>query len=683
MLKILTLLLPISLFSFVAEAGSHSGCKAITVSNMMGVSDGAYPQQFELEEFEKLAKCELSFSENPDIKTQNDRIRGNGSLVDVADRLPSEPLVVVPYDSIGQYGGTLRMLANATESGTSDLLSIRHVNFVRFSDDLQTIVPNVAKAWEWNSDFTELTFFLRAGHKWSDGAPFTADDVKFWYDNLMFDSNVREKPYDFLQVAGEKMEVEVVNDTTVKFILPAAKPGLLSHFATSYCQGFAPKHFLGQYHPDVNSNADQLAQDAGFENGYAVLSAYFGNSCWTDTPSPMLSAADKVENLPKDAYPSLEAYVTVGETSEGRRYAANPYFHMVDTQGNQLPYISEQNETFIQNNNEVRMLKLTNSEVEYLAQNLALEFAPQLLDGADKGNYTVDIKPGISIPVFSFNYNIADADKNTVFNDIRFREAMSMAIDRDAINDAAYFGLGQPQQYIPFSPAPSFVDAKYLSHKIGYDPTAAGKLLDEVGLVDSDGDGVREYNGKPFTLNMNFSDQGLPIIEAELVAQNWTDVGIKTTFKQVTTDEYRTAQSANELEVHLWKKGQPLPTILSTNELFVPPFENYFGHRNGMLWAEYLDTNGSSGVKPPQYISDMITDINEFQTLVVGSPESDTLGAKLVKTMTENLLFIGTVAGPAPIYHRNELQNFPEFKTASYEYYRTYPYRPQQWFIAD
>ena len=51
--------------------------------------------------------------------------------------------------------------------------------------------------------------------------------------------------------------------------------------------------------------------------------------------------------------------------------------------------------------------------------------------------------------------------------------------------------------------------------------------------------------------------------------------------------------------------------------------------------------------------------------------------------MTENLLFIGTVAGPAPIYYRNELQNFPEFKTASYEYYRTYPYRPQQWFLAE
>jgi ABC-type dipeptide transport system, periplasmic component len=96
------------------------------------------------------------------------------------------------------------MLSNATEAGTSDLLSTRHVNFVRYSDDLNTIVPNVAKEYSWNDDFTQLTFSLRKGHKWSDGAPFTADDVKFWYDNLMMDSKIREKPYDYLLVAGKK-----------------------------------------------------------------------------------------------------------------------------------------------------------------------------------------------------------------------------------------------------------------------------------------------------------------------------------------------------------------------------------------------------------------------------------------------------------------------------------------------
>ena len=83
----------------------------------------------------------------------------------------------------------------------------------------------------------------------------------------MMDSNIREKPYDYLLVGGERMTVDTPDDQTVVFNLPSPKPGLLAHFATSYCQGFAPKHHLGQFHPDVNSSADSLAQAAGFENG--------------------------------------------------------------------------------------------------------------------------------------------------------------------------------------------------------------------------------------------------------------------------------------------------------------------------------------------------------------------------------------------------------------------------------
>ncbi len=79
-------------------------------------------------------------------------------------------------------------------------MSIRHVNLVRYSDDLETIVPNIAKSWEWNDDFTQLTFHLREGHKWSDGQPFTSADVKFWYDNLALDPNINEKPKDYVTV---------------------------------------------------------------------------------------------------------------------------------------------------------------------------------------------------------------------------------------------------------------------------------------------------------------------------------------------------------------------------------------------------------------------------------------------------------------------------------------------------
>ena len=289
------------------STAAFANCPAISVADMQGVAAGAYPQQYELGEFQSAANCTMAFSENPDIAALNGRIRGNGDLGAVSDRLPSEPLVVVPYGSVGKYGGTLDVLSNATEAGTSDFLSVRHVNLVRFSDDLQTIVPNVAKSWTWNDDFTQLTFNLRAGHRWSDGAPFTSADVAFWHDNLLHDKNIFENPKDYVMVGGERMTVETPDATTVIFNLPAPKPGLLAHFATSFAQGFQPKHFLGQFHPDINPDADKMAKDAGFENGYEVIKAYYGNSDWTDTPSPLLSVPDKVGNLPADVIPTLES----------------------------------------------------------------------------------------------------------------------------------------------------------------------------------------------------------------------------------------------------------------------------------------------------------------------------------------------------------------------------------------
>ena len=349
-----------------AGGAQAAACPAVTVAKSMGVGAGAFPQQYELSEFEGMAKCKLSFSENPAISKLNGKIVGNPKLPALADRLPSEPLVVAPYDAIGTYGGTFNMISNALEAGTSDLLSVRHVNLVRYADDLTTIVPNVAKGWSWNKDFTQLTFFLRKGHKWSNGDPFTAADVEFWYENLNLDTNVIAKPKDYVLVGDKPMTVDVIDDQTVRFNLPAPKPGLLAHFATHYGQGFQSKKFLGQFHPAVNKDADKMAKAAGFENGYEVVNLYYGQSDWTDTPTPLLRVPDKIKNLPAAVSPSLESFITVAESTEGRHYVANPYFHMVDTAGKQLPYISEQDETFA-NDDQVRILKMINGEIDYKA----------------------------------------------------------------------------------------------------------------------------------------------------------------------------------------------------------------------------------------------------------------------------------------------------------------------------
>ncbi len=664
-----------------ASAAAHAGCPGITLADMGGVAEGKYRQQYELSAFQDAAGCTMTFQSNPAAEANNAKIRGNGPLPELAMRLPEEPLVVVPYDEVGKYGGTLDVLSNAPEAGTSDFLSVRHVNLVRFSDDLQTIVPNVAKDWEWNDDFTQLTFFLRKGHKWSDGSPFTSADVKYWYDNLALNENVIAKPKDYVLVGGERMTIDTPDETTVVFNLPAPKPGLLAHFATSFAQGFQPMHFLSKWDPEFNENADAEAQALGFENGLAVISAYYGNSDWTDTPSPMLAKPELVANLPADAVPTLESYFVTSESTEGRRFVANPYFFQIDTAGNQLPYINEQDEIYV-NENEVRILKLVNSEVDYKAQSLQLPSAPLLLENQEKGNFTVELKPEITMANFSFNLTHEDPEKRKVFSDLRFRQAMSVAINRDEINEVAFFGLGEAKQYIGFSPAPSFVDPKWSQYFAQYDPAMANTLLDEVGMMDTDGDGFRELpNGDKLVLNLQFSTQGIAGQVVELVGQSWAEVGIQSSVKEITPDEYRSQQSTNKLDVGTWRKGQPMGIVLGNNELWVPPFENYFGHRTGMLWAEWVDSNGASGVEPPDYVKEMIADINIFQSAAAGSAESDGAGARLVENMVSNLLFIGVVQAPAPIYHNNDLKNFTEFKTQSYEYYRTYPYRATQWFL--
>ena len=201
-------------------------------------------------------------------------------------------------------------------------------------------------------------------------------------------------------------------------------------------------------------------------------------------------------------------------------------------------------------------------------------------------------------------------------------------------------------------------------------------------MKDVDGDGFLEMpNGEKLVINLQFTVQGMAAAAVELVGQHWGAVGIQTTVKEVTPDEFRSAMSASKLDVTMFRKSQPLAIVLGTAQIWVPPYDDYFSLRTNILWGEWVDSNGASGVEPPDYAKQMIKDIGAFQSAPVGSDESNMLGARLVENMVSNLLFIGTIQAPAPIYHRNALKNFTTYKTHSFEYYRSYPYRPTQWWL--
>lgn len=673
-----------------------AGAMALMAGNVLAAcptvtgpdAGGAFPHLFEKNEFESKHGCQLSFAENPEIAKLNARIAGNPGLMPLAKRLPAEPLVIAPYATIGTYGGVLDGISKATESGTSDLLSVRHVNLVRFNDDLQTVVPNVAKSWQWNTDFTELTMELREGHKWSDGKSFTAEDIAFWYNNMLMDSNIIEKPKDRFLSEGKPMKVEAVNETTIRFTLNAPKPGLLANFALDYAQPFQPKHLLSQFHPEFNQDADKLAQTLGFENGYAVINFYYGQSDWKDVPTPLLKDKAASDRLVKAGFtaiaPTLESHLVVEESLEGRRLVANPYFFQVDTAGNQLPYINEINEVFI-GDQDIQTAKMIAGEVDYKAQAVNLPQAPVLLENKEQGQYEIALRPTIGETTFAFNLTDKDMEKRAVFNDINFRRAMSVAVNRDQINEIAYFGLGTPTQYTAFdADTASFVTDDVKKSWIQFDQKLAAELLDKAGVVDKNGDGLRDLpSGKKFELNIQYATQGGATEVVEIIAANWSDLGVKTSIKEVTSDEYRNSQTANDLSVLVWVMGRPLATLASDTQTLLPPYDNFFGLRTGMLWAQYRNTKGAEGVKPPHTVAEMQTLADRFITLPSGSEESNKLGLEIAKKVVDDLFIIGTVKAVNPIYRSNKLGNFETPKTWSYDYYRVYPYLPTQWYLSE
>lgn len=653
----------------VAGSDADGGCPTATIADRMGVGEGDYARQYELAEFQGLAGCELSFSENPAIGELNAMITGNPELPAVEERLPAEPLVIVPYEAIGIYGGQLDALSNATEAGTSDFLSTRHVNLVRYGEDYFTIEPNVAKGWEWNDDFTELTVFLRAGHKWSDGAPFTAADIVFWVNELILNPDVYENTPGFASFGDGTMGAEAIDDTTMKFTFPVPTPGILSFFATTYIQPFQPKHFF---------DAKVEETDMSFAE---VADMYYGSSDWKDVPSPLLSGAAE------DVLPTLESYILVEETTEGRHLVANPYFYMVDTAGQQLPYINEQDELYVPDK-EVRNLKITNGEVDYKVQSIFIDDFPLYKENEGNGNYTVSLGNGVGETVFyGFNLNHQDEGLREIFNDVRFRQAASLALNRAEIVEVIYLGQAEPIQATPADPnTVSFVSDEQKTAFIEYDPDAANALLDEMGLADTDGDGFRErLDGENLTIELQFSNQGGPVKLHELTKEYWDAVGIRTNLKEVTSDEYREQGAANDLDLVTWKyDGTSGAIIVLVTDMLLPPFGEFFNPGNALLWAEWVSTDGESGIEPPADVMTLYEIVPQFLQYQLGTSESDEIGAQIVDIHVNNLWKIG-IAGSvkSPIIHHNTLKNFGPYSVVSYDYYRSYPMIPQQWFFSE
>jgi len=627
----------------------------------------------------------MEFSGNPNAAALASEIAHiEGSIPDVGDRLPAEPLVMQPAEEIGTYGGTFRALSRANEAGTADILSVRHVSLVRFAPDLVTIVPNVAKSWEYNDDFTELTFSLREGHKWSDGSPFTSEDVRFWLEDLHLNTDLVsvEGRRGQVMFGGEPIAIEVIDETTFTFKFATPAPGFLATLAISFWQPFQPKAWFEKYFLDSNPDANELAVSLGFEDWVDAVTSLWGPSDWKDVASPFLTGRGA------DWTPTLESYIVVDETSEDRSMVANPYFFAVDTTGQQLPYMDSIEETFI-GDAEVQLLKVTAGEVDYKLQGLTLQAFPVLDSSEADGGYSTQLAPSVGSNVFyAFNLAIEDPGLNALFNEYDFRRAMSVAINRDEINQLVWLGQGVPQQVTPIDPnTVGFITDEQLNEAIEFDPDQATGLLDGLGLAVG-GDGCRTLpDGSELTLLIRFSDQLAPSEMQELVQGYWRDVGVCANVTEVATDEYRDSASRNELQILTAVNASTAGiSVIGNDSQLIPQWGSFFNPGPALHWAASIrgiDT-GVDPVDPPVEVLELVDLVREWQQLELGSDESNSVGNELVQIYVDNLWKIGTVGSvPGPIIHRDALVNVPPFTAATGDFYFASPYSTYTWFLAE
>jgi peptide/nickel transport system substrate-binding protein len=559
----------------------------------------------------------------------------NGELPPLEERLPAEPLVVEPVESIGQYGGTWRRAFR----GIADFHAFGRTVYdpiLRWPrDPNDPIQPGLAKEWSFNEDGTELTLVLREGLKWSDGAPFTTADITFWWEDIELNTNITPTPHAEWVVNGEPMTLEVIDDITIKLIFAgpnglAETVGLAFHgnqwpLAFERFGFFAPRHYLEQFHPTYNSEITDYATFEDMANDF-------------NTERPVMTAWRITEFEPG----GTEMIAT-----------RNPYYWKVDPDGKQLPYIDEIRLTLVGDNEAVNLMALA-GDIDMQARGMDFSKITVFQENAEQGDFRVGTwsSASASNETFMLNQSYSDPVYRELFQNLDFRIALSHAIDRDLINEIAYLGQGTPRTTTVVDASPYFQED--IVNLYGeFDPEKSEAMLDELGL-EVGPDGFRTFeDGTVINLVIETQDTGAQLDVVELVAENWNAIGLNTSIKSMTRDIYWPRAIGNEVMIATWGTDRGLVPMVD------PVYQFPFDERSWMApsFGIWYKSGGADGEEPTELFKEAMALYDQYRT-TVDAEEQVEIGKQLVRLSTENLFTIGTVGmSPALVVAKNNFRN--------------------------
>lgn len=432
-----------------------------------------------------------------------------GELDPVELRIPKNPKVVETIESIGRYGGDLKVFAITPSIFNNDMQGMKGTSLLRIPRNGLGVEPDVCEGYELSEDGLTVTWHLREGMRWSDGAPFTSEDMRFANEDCTNDPDVRS------WTTNGYTSCKVIDDYTIEMFRPTGHSGAAMFANADWFGGYAvmyqPAHYLKQFHGKYNENADARAK----EEGYDTWQEAFGEGglyWWAPLRNP-----DK---------PQIEPWDLVDWSDTLQVKERNPYFFRVDAEGNQLPYIDRWISQVV--DLEVYGLKVTGGEADIAYNQTRLEDMAIYQQGAQAGDYTITLYPGVAIAEMKMRFQSWHANemKREILNDVRFRQALSVAINRAEIQEVIYQGQGRAGAIAPLESCSFYVEG-WRDYYAQYDPELANRLLDEVGLDKRDADGFRMWqNGQTLSEAILYAQPKFNA-ELELIAEYFADVGLK------------------------------------------------------------------------------------------------------------------------------------------------------------
>ncbi len=594
-------------------------------------------------------------------------------LPPVEERLPANPLVVTPVESVGTYGGTWRSALRGGLDNAWIARTVAYDGLVRYDREWKTIVPNLAESWEVSEDARTYTFKLREGLKWNNGTPFTSADIAFAVELFS------EPSYgvgSFMKNKNNPVTAEVVDDTTFKLIFENPNGIIMDELAS--VNGFTlvslSKEYCSQFYPKYNPNAATEAKAAGFE----TWELWMTDRCswatetirWANPDLPMMNAWMIDQPLTGDASRTT--------------FVRNPYYWKVDTEGNQLPYIDRLDMRVSDSLEELTLMAL-NGEIDFQDRHIAtVANQPLFFDGQEAGDYRLgaNIPSNMNTMVIQFNFNHVDEKRRELFQNKDFRIGISQLLDRQEIIDVVFTGQGEPFQAAPRPESP-FYDEELAKQYTEFDPEAAAAAFAASGLLgERNGDGFYTFaDGSPLVITFDMISTVRPewIDMMELLQLQLEAGGIDVELNNIDRTLYYEKRPAGDYDVQIWQGDGGLDVIQEPRYYMASGDESVWAYR----WSQwYMGSRPEIAEEPTGWAREQMDLMNQLRA--EGDPaKRDELMKQILVLAKENFPVIGiSLPGDGYYIARNNMRNIAEPMFHAYLFPTPAPYDPFQWYFA-